>query len=169
LNWYACYTYGRHEKRVASILRHRGFESYIATVRTERRWSDRTKVVDVPVFPSYVFGRFALFRLSEVLDIPGVSAVVRKGSTPVAVPDQEIEAIRRLIGLANAAGIPPEPWHGLSVGDQVAVVSGTFRGVTGTVTQLRGKTRLLVCVSAIGSGLSVEVSQSHLRAAPART
>ncbi len=81
--WYACYTRGHHEKRVATTLRDHQIESFLPTHSQERRWSDRIKKIASPLFPSYVFARFRLRELPRVLDVAGVVTVVRAGVTPV--------------------------------------------------------------------------------------
>jgi transcription antitermination factor NusG len=70
-HWYACYTRARHEKRVDEQLAERGLETYLPLLARERQWSDRRKVVEFPLFPGYVFCRFTLDELHEVLTVPG--------------------------------------------------------------------------------------------------
>lgn len=60
-HWYACHTRARHEKRVGKLLVQRGLESYLPMLVKERKWSDRSKLIEFPLFPGYVFTRFTLF------------------------------------------------------------------------------------------------------------
>lgn len=111
-HWYACYTHGRHEKRVASRLEEAGIESYLPVRMERRRWTDRVREVKLPIFPSYVFGRFRLGALRQVLDVPGVATTVRVGRSPypTPIPDSDIEHVRvaaeqaRLLGSPRFAG-----------------------------------------------------------------
>src|SRR5437868_15292617 len=76
-HWYAWYTRARHEKQVEQLLQQRGCESYLPLAPMLRQWKDRKKLVQFPLFPSYVFGRFTLKEIHGVLTTPGVSTIVR--------------------------------------------------------------------------------------------
>jgi transcription antitermination factor NusG len=160
--WYACYTYGRHEKRVAAQLQERGIESYLPVVSHRRRYKDRTATVTLPVFPSYVFARFALRDLRQVLTTVGVATVVKVRGYPTPLPDAEIEQVRRMIERAETLGVEPQ-LEEIAEGEPVLVVGGPFEGVEGVVVQRRGTRRVLVGLHAIGQGLSVEVELHHLQ------
>jgi transcription antitermination factor NusG len=165
--WYACYTRGRHEKRVAALLEERGFEVFLPVVPRERQWHDRTKVVEFPLFPSYVFSRFSLDAVAEVLGVPGATTIVRFDGRPAAIPDEEIANVRRFAAALAEAGVEPEPVPMVEVeaGEAVRVVSGPFRGVEGVVLEGRGGGRALIRVGlrAIRQGLKVEVDARSLQ------
>lgn len=165
--WYACYTRGRHEKRVAERLRERGVEVFLPLVPTTRRWHDREAVVEFPLFPSYVFARCAPGDLSDTITTPGVVSIVRFNDRPVAIPTWEIESIRRLVSSFAEGGLDPEPAPTLSKGELVDVIAGPLEGVRGTVVERRGGKRivLVVGVTAIAQGLRVEVERDAVRPA----
>lgn len=164
-HWYACYTHGRHEKRVASRLKEAGIESYLPLRVERRRWSDRVREVELPMFPSYVLARFRLISLRQVLDVPGIATTVRAGLSPypTPIPDREIEHVRRAAEQARRHCVEPEIVPFLENGDRVSVVSGAFRGVEGVVIHVRGRTRVLVGLSAIGQGLTIQVRRDCLK------
>lgn len=161
--WYACYTRGRHEKRVEVLLQERGIESYLPVVRSRRRWKDRIKLVDWPLFPSYVFGRFALDDLSRVLATRGVVSVIRTGDRPVAIAEEEIENVRRFVGALGSAGVEPEPEPFVAKGQRVRVCEGPFAGVEGVVMETSRGRRVLVGVQGIGQGFAVDVDARCLQ------
>ncbi|SRR6266566_5350807 len=162
--WYACYTRGHHEKRVATTLRDHQIESFLPTHSQERRWSDRIKKIASPLFPSYVFARFRLRELPRVLDVAGVVTVVRAGVTPVTIPDEEIENVRRFAEAADLHGIVPTIEPFVEVGERVRIDAGPLRGVVGVVLEWRrGRTRVLIGLQAVGQGLSVNVDTASLR------
>jgi transcription antitermination factor NusG len=164
--WYACYTRARHEKQVEELLRQKGIESFLPLVPRERKWKDRTKVVPFPMFPSYVFGRFAIAGVHEVLSIPGVATIVRTNGYPAAIPEAELENVRRFAeGLAAGGGEPEfEPF--VQEGDWVRVREGPFAGVLGIVREVRGRKRVLVGLSTIGQGLLVDMDAYTLEPLP---
>lgn len=166
-HWFACYTHGRHEKRVAARMEECGIESYLPTFVRAHRWSDRTRQVRVPMFPSYVFGRFVMGELSRVLGIRGLSTIVRVRGRPQPVPDLEIEQVRRLARLAEEQGIEPDMVPFLEEGTRVRIIDGPFVGVEGVVTKRQKKTAVYVGLSAIQQGLTIEVPLDSLeRVAP---
>ena len=160
--WYACYTRARHEKRVEEQLRERGIESYLPLVPRMRQWKDRRKLVDWPLFPSYVFGRFALADMHRVLSIPSVSSVVRVNGRPVPIPEGELENVRLFVrALRGEDELEHRPF--VEEGQWVEVMDGPFRGVRGVVVQRRGRRRVMIGVKAIGQGLEVNIATSQLR------
>lgn len=157
--WFACYTRARHEKKAERGLRERGFGTYLPMVERERQWKDRKKLVWFPLFPSYVFARFRLSEVHGVLGTPGVATIVRVEGRPVAIPDGEMENVRRFVAALQASGVEAElkPLV-VEEGERVRVMEGPFRGVEGVVVERRGKRRVLVGLSAIRQGLEVDVA-----------
>src|SRR6266566_3595754 len=98
-HWYAAYTSANHEKRVAIQLGQRSVEHFLPTYESVRRWKDRRKKLELPLFPGYVFVRMALRQRLRVLQIPGVACLVGFGGQPAALATEEIEALR--MGLAR--------------------------------------------------------------------
>lgn len=160
--WYACYTRGRHEKRVAALLDQRGIENFLPLRARLEQWKDRKKRVLWPLFPSYVLVRFDVRELPTVLGVHGVVTVVRVGSSPVPIPDEEVENVRRFAAAVDAHGLEPE-LEPFQPGQRVLVVGGPLRGVEGVVVQRRGRARVLVGLQAVGQGLSVEVDAGQLQ------
>lgn len=161
--WYACYTRARHEKRVDALLRERGIETFLPLVQRERQWADRKKLVEFPLFPSYLFGRFTLRGVHQVLTTPGVSTIVRTGGRPTPIPDEELDNVRLFAEALSLSGIDPEPRPYVEEGQQVRIKSGPFEGVTGVVVERRGRKRVLVGLEAIGQGLEIDIDRAALQ------
>lgn len=162
-HWYACYTRARHEKQVESLLQQRGFESYLPLIPRLRQWKDRKKLVEFPLFPSYVFGRFSLRDMHGVLSTPGISTIVRVNGQPTPIPEEEIANVRRFASAVHETGTQPEPAPFLAEGQWVRVVEGPFEGVEGQVVERRGRRRVLVGVEAIGQGLEIDIEARLLK------
>ena len=163
LHWYACYTRARHEKQVEQLLRQRGFESYLPLIPKMRQWKDRRKLVEFPLFPSYVFGRFTLRELHGILTTPGVSTVVRTNGYPTPIPERDICNVQRFAQAIAAAKVEPEQRPFLVEGQWVKVLDGPFEGVEGIVIEQRGRKRVLVGVEAIGQGLEIDIDTRLLQ------
>ena len=115
--WFALQTRRNRETIIGEMLRGKGFEEFVPTYRSRRKWSDRMKVMERPLFPGYVFCRFNPSRRLPVLTTPGVLSVVGHGRTPAPVEDAEIEAIRSVV----ASDLRSEPWPYLRVGEWVMI------------------------------------------------
>src|SRR5215469_2590684 len=85
--WYAAYTHARHEKRVDAQARERGIECFLPLYRSMRRWKDRRKELELPLFPGYVFVQIPLRSRLGVLTIPGVTQLVMFGGVPAPLPE----------------------------------------------------------------------------------
>ena len=164
LCWYACYTRGRHEKKVASHLDARRIETFLPVHRLEVQWSDRRKTVDRPLFPSYVFARFRTSELPQVLNTRGLVTIIRAGGALAVIPDQEIENVRRFADAITGHRIVPEREALIEPGDRVRVLTGPLAGIEGAVVVRRGRRRLLVALSTVGEGLMVDLDDACLQA-----
>jgi transcription antitermination factor NusG len=161
--WYACYTRARHEKQVERLLSRRGIECYLPMVPRLRQWKDRRKVVEFPLFPSYLFGHFPLTDLHEVLSTPGIATVVRANGEPVAIAAEEVENVRRFASALAEQDVELEVRPFLAEGEWVEVREGPFAGVRGVVVERRNRRRVLVGLEAIGQGLEIDVDTKLLR------
>lgn len=165
--WYACYTRGRHENKVASHLDSRQIETFLPLHREDVQWSDRRKTVERPMFPSYVFARFETSELPQVMNTRGLVTIVQTGGKLAAISDEEIENLRRFAEAIADNGIVAEREPVIEAGDRVRVVSGPFAGVEGVAVLRRGRTRLRVSLSSVGEGLLVDVDDASLEMAGA--
>ncbi|HEX6558510.1 MAG TPA: UpxY family transcription antiterminator [Longimicrobiales bacterium] len=162
-HWYACYTRARHEKQVEHLLRQRGYESYLPLVPQLRQWKDRKKLVEFPLFPSYVFGRFTLKELHGILTTPGISTIVRANGYPTPIPERDILNVQRFAQAISQTGIETAQRPFLVEGQWVKVMEGPFEGVEGVVIEQRGRKRVLVGVEAIGQGLEIDIDTRLLK------
>ena len=163
-HWYACYTRARHEKQVEQLLKQRGFESYLPLIPLVRQWKDRRKVVEFPLFPSYVFGRFTLHEIHNVLGTPGVSTIVRANGYPTPISASDIENVQIFASAVAETGVEVETRPFFAEGEWVKVLEGPFEGVEGVVVERRGRKRVLVGVAAIGQGLEIDIDTKLLKA-----
>src|ERR1700722_18756162 len=123
--WFAVYTASRHEKRVAQHLIQREIEFYLPLYRSERKWSDGSRVtLDLPLFPGYLFIRIQRSERSLVLGVPGALAVVGgTGGDPAWLPDATIDTLRSGLETRTAR---PHPL--LTVGQRARIRSGALTG-----------------------------------------
>ena len=156
LSWFALNTKFRYENYVAKQLSAKGYEILLPLYRCRRRWSDRMKNVDLPLFPGYLFCRFDANDRLPILTTPGMIQVVGFGRTPVAVEDSEIIAIQRAI----SSDLTREPWPYLQVGEKVRVECGALRGVEGILLSVKGGHRLVLSVKLLQRSVAVEMNSA---------
>lgn len=158
--WFALFVRSRFEKVVSRTLRNNGFTEYLPLYMKTSQWSDRTKKLELPLFPGYVFCRFDPKLVFPILRIPSVLRVLSVGSKLAEVPDAELETIRKL--LASGRGIAP--WEYLEVGQRIVVISGSLEGVEGILTRFKGKDRLVASVALLRRSVSVEIDRACVHA-----
>jgi len=147
------------EATVAMHLRNSGFETVLPVCPTRKEWSDRTKLVDVPLFPGYVFCEFDRDRQMQVEYVPGVNGVVSFGSRLAEVDREEITAIQTVL----ATGLTLAPWPRLEPGRKVEIHRGPLRGLMGVVVGDDGNQRLILSVTLLNRSISVEMDRGWFR------
>lgn len=154
--WYAIRVKSRCEKMVAEQLQQKGYEQFLPMYLSRRLWTDRVKVLQLPLFGGYTFCRFDIEKRLAILRTPGVVNIVGKGRIPVPVDPRQMEAVR----LAVASGQPVQPWTGLHVGQRVRVELGPLRGVTGTLLRYKNESQLILQVDLMQRAMAVEVDET---------
>jgi transcription antitermination factor NusG len=160
LPWFAIQTRPRWEKFVHDALLGKGYESFLPVYKSRRRWSDRIKELELPLFSGYLFCRLAIEERMPVLTTLGVRQFVGIGRTPVSVPDSEIDAVRAIA----ASGLAAQPWPFLRVGHRVRLRGGSLDGVEGILVAARKRHRLIVSVELLQRSVAVEVDQAWVEA-----
>ena len=154
-HWYALYTRPRFEKKIDLKLREKGLESYLPLHTVRRRWSDRWKKVEQPLFSCYVFVKIALRDKIYVVQTHGVVRMVSFNGTPSPIPDVEINAVKNVLEHADSF----ETTHYLAIGQMVEVIRGSLEGIRGRLVEHRGQKRLLVAIEQIRQAITIEVNE----------
>jgi len=157
-SWFALQVRSRWEGATAGLLRGKGLETLQPTFTTKRKWSDRFKVVEAPLFPGYVFCRFDVHDRLPVLITPGVISVVGSGKTPIAVDDTEILSIQAAIG----SGIHMEPWPYVQIGERVRLKDDVLDGIEGILTSFKGSDRVVISVSLLRRSVALEIDRTRI-------
>lgn len=157
-SWYALQVRSRKEGYVASQIQGQGFECLLPTYKSVRKWSDRVKEVEQPLFPGYLFCRFDFQNRRPVITTPGVLQIVGYGRTAIAVSDEEIQSLQ----LAVSSGVPKQPWPYLEVGQRVRVNYGTLSGLEGILVNVKGNHRVILSVTLLQRSVAMEVETSWL-------
>ena len=153
--WYALSVKHQHEQAVRAALEFKGLKALAPTYRVKKRWSDRVKELDMPLFSGYVFCRFSVGEDGDqralVLNTPSVSRMVGFGGVPAAISEVEIKAIQT----AMATGAAMRPWPHLKPGDRVRVERGPLRGVEGQLLRDGAGYQLVIAVELLQRSVAV--------------
>lgn len=158
-NWYALYTKSRHEKLIESELSRLGIEVFTPTITIKKRWSDRTKHIEQPLFKSYCFAKFPLQEKRRVLSQKGVVNIVHFKDNYIPVDEQVINSIKILLN--TDLKIDPCPYY--KIGDKVRIKQGYLKGCEGYIKEKRqNNTTLVISVDAIAASLQCVVDVNSI-------
>jgi transcription antitermination factor NusG len=158
-HWYATYTCANHEKQVAAELQSRALECFLPLYRSVRRWKDRRVTLDLPLFPGYLFVRLALRDRVRVLQIPSVVHLVSFSGQPAAIPDDEMDRLRRVLSHSLCA----EPHPFLTAGRRVTIIRGPLAGCEGILLRRKNSFRFVMSIDLIRSACVVDVDAADVQ------
>lgn len=156
LKWYAIYTRPRWEKKVSNLLVQKGIESYCPLNKVRRKWSDRIKMVEEPLFKSYVFVKIEDEDRTEVRMTNGVVNFVYWNGKPAVIKEKEIQTIKRFLDEfenVEAVKINPE--------ERVRIIAGPMMDQEGKVIEIKNK-MAKVCIDSLGYMLIAYIDKSKL-------
>jgi transcription antitermination factor NusG len=154
-SWYAVLSRSRHEKSVTATLNSLGMTTFLPLVQEVHRWTDRSKVVEVPLFPGYLFVRIPPSSESQtrILRTAGVVRLVGNHAGAVAIPEKEIDDVRAV--LSHKADCEPHPF--LRVGQRVRIAGGALDGVEGILLKRESEQKLVISIGLIQRSLAISV------------
>lgn len=161
LPWYALYVRSRAEKRVYAQLTDRGFDAYLPLIVKMKKWSDRMKQVEEPLFKSYLFVRTDIRKYFEILNIPGVTRFVTFEKKAVVVPQNQINAIKKYCDdfTEDDEAAKEIDFH---EGQLVRITSGAMAGLIGRLAPIENKKRLIVFIESVGHYLPINISRTKV-------
>jgi transcription antitermination factor NusG len=157
--WFALYVRSHFEKTTEHCLKGKGYQAFSPFYQTWRKRSDRTKMLDLPLFPGYVFCSFNPNLRLPILTTPGVVSVVGAGNIPEPVKLSEIRSIQ----MVAESGRPVHPWPFLQQGQRIRIEAGPLAGTEGTLLRVKDQLRLVVSITLLQRSMAVEVEQELVR------
>lgn len=156
--WYALWTRSRHEKYVRDQLESQGIEPLLPVVKRLNKWKDRRKEIDSPLFPGYCFARFKKTQSLTILKARGVVRIIGGSGRPEPIPDNEIEALKKLMNQY----LPYDPHPYLREGMRVRVIRGPLDGVEGVLCRKEKLHRVVISIHLIQQAAAVEIDLEDL-------
>jgi transcription antitermination factor NusG len=158
MQWFAVYVLTRHEKAVGSMLEAKGYKICLPLIRSKREWSDRSKWLDLPAFPGYVFCHFDVDERGLILSTPGVLNIVGTGRVPVPIPEEEVAELAILERLKCVA----KPWPYLATGQLARIEGGSLDGLSGILFNCRKESRVVISVTLLQRSVAIEVDRERV-------
>lgn len=162
--WFAVHVCSRREKVVDRLLSDKGFETFLPlTVKRSRASARRFREAHIPLFPGYLFSRFhpSSEDFYRVRATTGVVGIVQARTTPVPVPDAEIESIRTLLELNIECKLSPA----FLSGQRVMIKDGPLRGLQGEILRRKNRRLFVIKIALIRRMLEVDLDPLDLEIA----
>jgi transcription antitermination factor NusG len=156
--WYAVYTRAHFEKKVHRDLSRDAFKVFLPLVKERRSWSDRSKIIQVPLLPGYVFVKLDSRECPMIMQYSGVVRVVCFEGKPCEVREEEIRLLETIV----THGYKAENVAHVGVGDWVRVLRGPLKGWEGRVESASRQSRIVFQFACIRQCLSVELSMGDV-------
>lgn len=162
-HWHALYVRSRSEKKVLSQLEDQGYMAYLPLVTEIKKWSDRKKKVEEPLFKSYVFVYSCDREYIPILNIYGVVKFVSFEKQAVVVPESQILAIKKFVSeYERGEEFKMLNNEELKVGQMVRIINGPLKGLTGRLETIRNKRHLIVYIDVVGQCIPVHIPRAKV-------
>ena len=148
--WYVLYTMSRREKQVEQCLKKLEVETYLPLHLSPRRWSDRIKLVELPLFPSYVFVKTTNHKLRSLLSVQGVAKIVFYNGIPAEIKESEVLAITLFLEKAQAKELT------FCTNEDVMITYGPLKELSGKIKKI-GKKRIELYLEQLNICVSVSL------------
>ena len=161
----AVYTKPRQEKMAYKYLCEKKIKTYLPLIKVKRKWSDRYKWIEKPMFISYIFVYAEKNESLNIVQTYGVHHIIKIGGVIVPIHEYEIEGIRQLI----EGGFNPEPTDYFVVGDEVEIIGGPLKSMIGQVSRIKGQDYFILKIDAIQHAIQCQIERRWLKTMKKRT
>ncbi len=157
-NWFALYTYPRHEFKVEHELKDLNIEAYLPIKTEQRQWSDRKKKIDGPLIPGYIFIKATERERLDAHAIKSILKTVSFESKPAIIPDWQIENLKLLLAQTNEILVTDR----FKPGSKVKIISGPMKDIEGQIVTRENNHYLGIAIDALKMGVLVKISEDQI-------
>lgn len=158
--WYPVYTNSRAEKKAYQELQRKGIEAYLPLKKEWKQWSDRKKLVEEPLFKSYLFVRISNKEHAEVLMTQGISRFLYFSGKIAVMPDKQMEDLKLLMASGEELELIE---HEIAPGEKVLVNAGPFKGMVAELVAINNKKSLVLKLENLGYALEIKTSMAYIK------
>lgn len=159
--WFVLFVRCNQEKKTAQRLAAGEVDHFLPCCRSLRQWKDRRVILEMPLFPGYLFVRLPFLERAKVLMLPNVVSLVGGRSSPAVLSEEEINWIKLGVSHGNA-----KPHPSPAIGDRVRIIAGPLAGMQGVLLRHQNNTRVVVSLEAISRNFVVEVELASVEPLP---
>jgi transcription antitermination factor NusG len=156
--WIAVYVAPQSEQTVSKLLGEKGYEEFCPTFIQMKKWSDRTKLFERPLFPRYVFCRISPRCAGPIVTTPGVVKILGQNGAISFVPDDEISALKSIHHLRFPVATLPLPY----AGKQVVVRDGPLQGLRGRIMRIKNDLTLVIAIEILQRAVAVTLPKDSV-------
>jgi transcription antitermination factor NusG len=156
--WYAVYTKPKWEKKVAELLTRKGIENYCPLNKVMKQWHDRKKLVEEPLFTSYVFVCVTQTEYTEVRKTEGIINFVYWLGKPALIREEEIITIKDFLGSYREVQLEKTK---INPADAIQIINGPLMNREGKVLEVYQKT-VKVILPSLGHALVAQVEKTSI-------
>ncbi len=161
--WHVIYVRSKHEKSVDRSLQEQGLESFLPLTKTVRRWADRIKKIQVPLFPGYVFVNIRTKKdFYQALQVNGACCYLSFGAEYAKVSDKEITQIKCVVGNNDLSEIKTESIPKFLVGQMRSITSGPLKGLECEILELKNTQKVIVKISSLYQVISATLPLHYI-------
>ena len=160
LHWYVLTTKPKFEKKVNQGLCKFNIINYLPLQKKLSQWHDRKKWVETPLFPSYIFVKIDERNRNNVFHVPGIIKYITQCGKVSILKEEEIERIQRICTYFGEVEIEKRK---ISVGEEVEIISGHFRGMKGFVVSAKGRCRFCISIPGIDSYACIDIDKEEIQ------
>lgn len=158
--WYPVYTKSRAEKKAYLMLQKKGIEAYLPLKKEWKQWSDRKKLVEEPLFKSYLFVRISNKEYQEVVMTAGFSRFVYFSGKIGVMPDKQMEDLQLLLASADDIELIE---HDIAPGEKVLINAGPFKGMLAELVAIENKKCLVLKLENLGYAIQIKTSMGYVK------
>jgi transcription antitermination factor NusG len=156
--WHVAYTFPKSERKAYDSLQRIGVDSFVPMHYVLRKWSDRIKKLEMPLFPNYIFIYLVASERHDVLKTPEIVRYVCFDGKPAIVSDTLVDSLKKI----STAELEVSDLRIGIGGVPVRIVEGPFAGSEGLLVKKNGRSRFVVRVKSLQSSVSLEISASSV-------
>ncbi|MBK9487673.1 MAG: UpxY family transcription antiterminator [Haliscomenobacter sp.] len=161
--WFAVYTKYKREKLVSKYLQDKGITSYLPLQTVTRMYTRKIKKIELPLINCYVFVQITKDQYVPVLETPDVVNFVKIAKDLIAIPEAEIEILRRVTGDITNVEVDKGVFK---IGEEVEIISGSLFGLRGRLLQGLGSKNFVIELENLGYSLRMQMAPEILRPLP---
>lgn len=158
-NWFALYIHSRCEFKVNELLKSQNIITYLPIKKVIRKWSDRKKEIELPLFSGYIFINGTEKERLIALQQNHIVRCISDAGKPAIIPNWQIENLKKMILISNDVNV----MEGLAKGKELEIKSGPFKGVRGVLLNVENKKQLAISIEILNRTVVIHISEEDVK------